>query len=358
MPEASLPVASARPSLRIEGQAASDLDAALFEMVLMERTDGMANAELVFGNWGTTNGAPGYPLFDRQRLEFGKRIEVRIADTRVFEGRITALEGRFPTSGAGNAEIAVYAEDKLQDLRMTRRTRSFDQVSDADAARRIASDHGISAQIDLSGPTHQVLSQVNQSDLAFLRDRVRALNGEIWIEDGSLHVAQRSSRTTGNPLELSYGNSLQRFDVRADLANQRTALSVSGWSPADKQAIKEEATDSVLSNEVAAGDGGIGLLQRAFGARAENVAHLHPVTAAEARAISEGWLRHIGRRFVCGSGTAGPEPRLRTGKRVDLRGLGALFNGIYTLTEVCHRFDVASGLRTDFCVERAAIGRP
>lgn len=358
MPDNTLPVTTGRPALSIEGQAASDLDAALFELVVSERSDGMAQAELAFGNWGTSNGSPGYPLFDRRRLEFGKRLEIRIMDARVFAGRISAIGGRFPTSGAGNAELVVLAEDKLQDLRMTRRTRSFDQKSDADVARSIASDHGLSAQISLSGPVHKALSQVNQSDLAFLRDRARASNAEIWLEDDALHMAQRPNRASGNAVALSYGTSLRQFDVRADLAGQRTSLTVSGWSVADKRAVSEQATDSVLSSELGNGDGGIGLLQRAFGQRAETVAHMLPVSADEARGIAEGWLRHLGRRFVAGRGTAGPTPALRTGKQVELSGLGPLFNGSYTLTEVCHRFDVTRGLRTDFAVERPSIGRP
>ena len=39
------------------------------------------------------------------------------------------------------------------------------------AIRTIASDHSLTPEIDASGPTHKVLAQVNQSDLAFLRER-------------------------------------------------------------------------------------------------------------------------------------------------------------------------------------------
>jgi len=357
MSEVSIPIASAKPMLSIDGQDAPELDTALFELVVAERSDGLARAEVAFGNWGTVDGSSGYTLFDRRKLEFGKRLEVRIAGTRVFTGRIMALEGLFPKSGAGNAELLVLAEDKLQDLRMTRRTRSFAQMSDGDVARSLASDHGLRAEINLSGPTHVVLTQVNQSDLAFLRDRARALNAEIWVDDDTLHVAQRPSRNSGAAIALSYGTSLQSFTVRADLAGQRTSLSVSGWSPADKQAVHEEASASVLSSELEGGDGGISILQQVLGARSDSVSHLMPANADEARGIAEAWLRQLGRRFVCGRGTARPEAQLRVGKHVDLGGVGPMFSGLYTLTEVSHRFDVAQGLRSEFAVERPAIGR-
>ena len=357
MPDLALPLASARPSLLVDGQLASDLAAALQDMLLCERFDGMAQAQLAFGNWGMRDGAPGYPLFGRDRLEFGKQIEVKLGDELLFAGRVMALQARFPKAGVGEAQLIVQIEDRLQDLRMTRRSRSFAQASDADVARQIASDHGLQAVVDLPGPTYPVLAQVNQSDLAFLRERARRNEAELWLEGSQLHLAARGSR--GSPrLDLDYGGRLQSFDVRADLALQRTELSVAGWSVADKQALKETAQPSVLDGELEGGEGGAALLQRTLGARPDVVAHLNPATADEARALAESWLRQIGRRFVVGHGVAAPDARLRPGASVGLSGVGPLFSGRYAVTEVCHRFDMAEGLRTEFTVERPAIGRP
>ncbi|WP_085314796.1 phage late control D family protein [Derxia lacustris] len=359
MPDANLPLASARPVVLVDGSSAADLAAALAEMRVEERSDGMARCELAFHGWGlTADGSHGYPLFGRDRLEFGKRIEVKLQNDRIFAGRISAIEGRFPRLGAGEVLVVVYAEDRLQDLRMTRRTRCFAQASDADIARRLASDHGLGAQIDLPGPTHAVVAQVNQSDLAFLRERARAAGGEVWLADDTLHVAPRPARAGGASIALDYGSTLLGFDVRADLALQRTKLDVSGWDVAAKRALRESATDSVLAGELDGGDSGPALLQRGFGERADNVAHLAPADAGEARALAESWMRQLGRRFVTGRGIATPDARLRCGARVELGGVGAMFNGKYAVTEVCHRYDNVEGLRTEFAVERAAVGKP
>ena len=356
MPEAAMPLTSARPTLVVEGQVASDLAAALQDMQVRERIDGMAQAQLAFGNWGQRDGAPGYTLFGRDRLEFGKRIEIKLGDTRLFLGRVMALQARYPKAGAGEAQLVVQVEDRLQDLRMKRRSRSYAQVSDADVAQRIAGEHGLQVVVDVQGPTHAVLAQVNQSDLAFLRERARACGAELWIDDTTLHLAARAGRG-GTPLELDYGGKLQAFEVRADLALQRTELAVSGWSVADKQAVKEVAQPSVLDSELEGGEGGAALVQRALGARPDVVAHLSPASADEARACAQAWLRQIGRRFVVGHGVAQPDARLRPGASVDLSGLGPLFNGRYAVVEVCHRFDLTDGLRSEFSVERPSIGR-
>lgn len=358
MPDAPLALDASRPVIAIEGRAASDLAAALLELRVEERSDGMARCELAFGCWGLTpDGSHGYTLYGRDRLEFGKRIEVKLRDERIFAGRVFAVAGRFPEAGSGEAELVVHAEDRLQDLRMTRRTRCFAQASDAAVARRIASDHGLGARVELPGPTHALLAQVNQSDLAFLRERARAAGAEVWLVDDVLHVAPRPDRAGGESIALAYGSTLRGFDVRADLALQRTSLSVGGWDVRGKRAVHEEALESVLSGELDGGDGGAALLQRAFGARPDSVAHLNPADAAEARALADSWMRQIGRRFVTGHGVAGPDARIKPGARVALSGLGPMFNGKYTVTASCHRFDMREGARTEFSVERAAVGR-
>jgi phage protein D len=358
MPDAPLALDSGRPTLAIEGSATPDLAAALMELRVEERSDGMASCELAFGCWGLTpDGSHGYTLYGRDRLDFGKRIEVKLRGERIFAGRVFAIAGRFPEAGSGEAELLVHAEDRLQDLRMTRRTRCFAQASDADVARRIAGEHGLSAQVDVSGPTHPMLAQVNQSDLAFLRERARAAGAEIRLAGDALHMAPRPARAGGDSVALAYGSTLHGFDVRADLALQRTKLSVGGWDVRGKRAVREEAQASVLSAELDGGDSGAALLQRAFGERADSVAHLHPADAAEARALAESWMRQLGRRFVTGHGVAGPDARIKPGARVELSGLGAMFNGKYTVTASCHRFDMREGARTEFCVERPAVGR-
>ena len=77
---------------------------------------------------------------------------------------------------------------------MTRRTRTFANVSDRDAATQIAGDHGLTPSIGIDGPTYAVLAQLNQSDLAFLRERARSIDAELWISDTTLNLQPRSKR--------------------------------------------------------------------------------------------------------------------------------------------------------------------
>src|SRR3954454_8098492 len=157
----------ASPGINLGGQDKAELSAQLLDLAIWENSLGLYRCEASFGNWGNVNGKIGYRYFDRATLDFGEAIKVKIGDDVLFEGRVMGLTAAFPE--AAPPRILVLADDRLQDLRMTRRTRTFANVSDSDVMQTIASDHSLTPSIDVSGGTHTVLAQVNQSDLAFLR---------------------------------------------------------------------------------------------------------------------------------------------------------------------------------------------
>jgi phage protein D len=201
-----------------------------------------------------------------------------------------------------------------------------------------------------------VLSQVNQSDLAFLRERARAIGAEVWMSGSTLHAQDRAGRGSGT-LELTYGGSLREFNVMADLAQQRTSVTVGGWDVAGKQAVKYEATDAVVRGEAGDDQSGASLLSSAFGDRKEAIAHTVPFTSEEAQTEAESYFKAMARRFIVGRGVAETDGRLRVGGYVEVRNVGPLFGGKYYLSEVRHLFDGASGVRTLFTAERPGLGR-
>jgi len=187
MPAASnvaiLPSRPARPTLEIGGERQTTLESALLSMALSDAVDSIARAEFSFGNWGGSDN-PGFQHFDRKILEFGKDVVVKLGDEIMFDGRIGAITADFPDGGPPT--IGVLAEDRLQDLRMTRRSRGFPDKSLGDIVRQIAGEHGLTADVSLSGPTTKLVAQVNQSDLALLYDLARREDAQIWVEGKTL----------------------------------------------------------------------------------------------------------------------------------------------------------------------------
>jgi uncharacterized protein len=349
-------VTSARPAISVRGQDNPTASAGLLHMQIVETIEGLYRCEMTLGNWGVEDGATGYLYLDRQKIDFGDALEVSIAfgdqPEKLFNGRVMGIEAEYPEGAS--PQITFLLEDRLQDLRMTRRTRSFENMTDAAVIQQIASDHSLQAQVDLSGPTHKTLAQVNQSDLAFIRQRARALAAEIWLDGTTLHIAPRSSRST-TPASLTYNANLTSFTVLADLANQRTGVTASGWDVSGKQAATHEAAESVISGELNGQKSGPGLLAEKLGERKEFLAHTLPFSSDEATNHAEAYFQMMARRFVTGRGIAQPPPVLHAGSTVSLTGLGGLFNGDYYLSEVRHSFDLSQGFRSEFRVERPFI---
>lgn len=362
MPDAGMNpgLVAARPTIAVDGEVQERLAEDLLTLRVEETTDGLYHCEATLANWGPIGGGEvDFLYLDRETFDFGTEIRIQtLGGTEshtVFEGRVTGLESQVP--GTQPPTVVVLAEDRLQDLRMTRRTRTFEDVSDEDVARQIARDHSLKTDLDVDGPTHDVLAQVNQSDLAFLRDRARAVDAEVWVDGDTLRMQARSRRDAGE-LTLTFGEGLRTFNGRADLAHQQTDFTVSGWDVQAKESIAETADESAIQGEVNGGLSGASALEDALGSRTEQMVHTTPLSTAEARAVAEASFRQHARRFVEGRGVAEGDGRLRVGTQLELLGVGGPFEGDgYMVTQVVHTFDVEDGYRTRFTVQRPYVER-
>ncbi len=353
---------TSRPVVALGGQRNDALSTDILTVLVEETTEGLYRCEATFNNYGTSGNNADYLYFGRDVLDFGKDFAVQLGPgdlaRQVFKGRISALEAEYPADGGGL--LVVLAEDRLHDLRMTRRTRTFEDVSDQDVMQQIAQEHSLDTDISVDGPTYKVLAQVNQSDLAFLRERARCINAELWVEDKKLFAYPRTDRASnvGDPIDVSYGVNLFSFSVRADLAHQCTELGVAGWDVAAKDAIEETASESAISAELNNGESsGSSILQKAFAERKERIVHMTPFTGEEARAFAQARYRERARCFITGSGVVDGDARIRVGTTLRVGGVGPLFNGKYYVTRVRHTYDGTYGFRTEFEVERPGLGQ-
>jgi phage protein D len=345
----------------LDGKENEELRQGLLAALINEDTQGLYRCEASFGNLGSGGTGTDFRYFDRKTFDFGKRFKIALKGDTLFDGRIIGMEARFPSKSP--PELVVLAEDALQDLRMVRRTRTFVDQSDADVFNKIADDHGMGKSVQLPGGPYKVLAQVNQSDLAFLRQRARAVEAELWVSTdasgkATLNAGKRADRSSGTPVKLGWRNELQEFTVLADLAGQRTAVVASGWDVSAKDKVTFSASDSDLGGELGNDESGASILQSKLGERKEAVVHGMPFTQQEAQDRAQAHFKMQARRFVVGHGVARTTGQLRVGAFVNLDGLGPLFNGKYYLSEVRHLFDGARGLRTELCAERAGLGRP
>ncbi|HXH78132.1 phage late control D family protein [Nocardioides sp.] len=354
----TLSLYSSTPKLVVGGQEMLAAREDLLSLSVDEDIWGMSSLEARLINVPRDRTSRNYPYLDRGTFDFGAEVTVSLGpahdETELFAGRISALSASFTEAEA--VTFSFCAEDRLQDFRLARRTRTFSDVSTADIAESLAADHGLTPSIDLDGPTRRVVNQLNLSDLAFLRDLARADGAEVWLDGGGLHLQRRVDRDVGT-VTLSYGASLSAFHVTADLAHQVSDVAVTGWSVADKDVIEETADSGDLGAELAGGDSsGSDVLAEALGERHERLVLAEPLTTEDARGRAKAAYLERARRFVTGTGVTDGTPGLRVGSRVAIDRLGDLFSGEYRVVRTSHRFDLVNGYGTEFDVERVGIG--
>jgi phage protein D len=354
--------ASVSPGFRVEGAASPALGRDVRALEVEETLEGLARLEFSLAALGPRQGSAVETLLylDGGVLDFGREVEVLLgpadAQASVFRGRVSALElamdqGREPA-------VRVCAEDRLMDLRMTRRFATYENADLADLAQAIAGRHGLSAQVEAASPRQAMVQQWSQTDLAFLREQAARVAAELWLDGSVLHIAERTRRRdAAQPITLIQGNDLLSIALRADLAGQRNSVTVGGYDAAARDGIAEDAAGELATAEAAGRRTGPQVLQGAFAERTSFRLRDVPLDAAAARAWSRAAMLARARRFVTAEGVTMGTPALRAGTQLRLERVGAPFEGDgYHVTRALHRYDLEHGYRTFFTAERAGLG--
>jgi phage protein D len=355
--------ASASPVFTVAGERSPDLGRDCIRLEITEGTDGLRTlkAEFVAVGDGATGAGSDLRYLDGQIVDFGMAITVVLGPDGgqhvVFDGTISGLEAVF---GDGvPPRVLVYAEDALMRLRMTRRMRSYTGVTDADVARQIADAHGLQAEVAADGPRFDVVQQVNQSDLAFLRERARRIQAELWCEGQTLHFSTRDQRRATR-VQLVRGGHLLAVRLLGDLAHQRSEVHVTGYDSATVQVIDERVGNEVVAAESSQGRTGPQIVAMALGSsrnpsrsfRFRDIAQ----SGDQARAWAKAEMLRRARAFITVDALTRGSPELLVGSVVELQDVGQPFSGGgYYVTRFCHTYDHTAGLRTRFEAERSTM---
>jgi phage protein D len=282
-------------------------------------------------------------------FDVGSALEIRLdggtGAEAFFKGEIAAIEAEYEKA---ESTVVVRGFDRLHRLRRGRRTKTWEDVSDADLAARIAAEHGLQSDVEPTGLRSAYVFQNNQTDLDFLRRRAERVGFEIDVEDDVLRF-RRAPDPSGDPLLAIAGPRAPMKLVTTDVPGPLEVI-VRGWDPVQKAPL----------TGMASGDGAQSGAGESFALERGDVLSEEPLLSeallfsqAEADAAAAAVLQQRTARSTTVQGEGEGDPRIRPGTIVEVTGVGSRFEGKYLVTGATHRFERSGGYLTRFVVERS-----
>jgi phage protein D len=211
------------------------------------------------------------------------------------------------------------------------------------------------------GPHHDLVVQANQSDLAFLKDRAKRIDFDVFMTTDPQSgvetlnfIRPTDGRGDGKirTYTLNWGESLIEFSPVLTLSRQVSKVVVRGWDPRTKEPIVGEATaDDLPGGEGTSGPAAAAKLGASGRGKQEAVVDAPVFSKQEADQLARSLLADRAYTFVTGTGRTIGLPHLRPGDNLDIGRLSERFCGTYYVTKVEHTLN-NSGYLTQFDVRR------
>ncbi|MGD8559701.1 MAG: contractile injection system protein, VgrG/Pvc8 family [Gammaproteobacteria bacterium] len=349
----------ARPLIEINDQTDAMVQRLLLAMQMNETEGGLASLELRLQNSALMEQQGvdyAFEFSDNDLLSLGNDIKVYSGDENdpqeIFRGKITGLE--IIIEEGAQPELIVLAEDELQKARMQRKTRVFTETTVADIADSLAQELGLTAVIHELQENVAVEVQLNESNLAFLRRLLARYDSDLQVVADELHVSARND-VRRNEISLDVNSQLTGIRILADLSQQVTEVTFSGWDVAQGQAISVSRSESINAGP-GQGTSGSQILNDTLGERSEHISNTAVVNEREAQTYVDTCFAQRERKFVTAEGCSIGNPEIRVGTHMTLMGVGPRFENTYYITSACHRYDLVEGYKTDFKAQCAFFG--
>jgi uncharacterized protein involved in type VI secretion and phage assembly len=292
---------------------------------------------------------PHFELFDKAQWTIGTRVEIAFRaggdPVVVTSGEVTAIS--VEPGASGRHELVLTGFDLTHRLARVAKSRSFQRVTDADIASRIAGEYGLDAEVDATGATHDYVLQAGETDYAFLRRRAARIGFDVWVSEKKFYF-KKAPRSTATPPKLIFGKNLSRFSTRFSAAERSDEVEIRGWDNLGKEAVTGRSDRTDPGTDAPAAQDMTDAARRAFGRVKRNAGQFPVTDQAEADALAGSLLLRASGEEVVLRGEATGDPLIGAGAKVHLEGVGSRLTGAYRVTGVEHSYGATRPYLTRF----------
>lgn len=260
----------------------------------------------------------------------GARLEIDVGYDRteqlVFDGIITRQ--RIAAGRTGDTFLHLEAKDPAFRTTLTRQSRTFTELSEADALTQVLETPDVTVEMEASGTLPQIV-QYQATGWDFMLGRIAALGMVADCDGGKLRIFKPDPGQEPVAV-LTYGVDIHRMDLELDAEATLAAVDAGAWSSTDQELLRAEADAGPSPADGGTPDltnvAGVTRVLRVAGARDQ--AALDTLAAAHLMRGSQAAIRGV--IEVQGTATAKP------GDVVELAGMGSRFNARVLVRGIRH----------------------
>ncbi len=285
---------------------------------------------------------------DANPLKLGSKLEIKAGDMgantteSIFKGQIAAVEPEFTPQGV---VISARAYDEAHKLNRQKKSRTFQQVSASDMARKVVGEAGLSAgNIKSTSVVHEFFQQSNETDWDFLWRLALMHDYEVVVTDGKLNF-RPANVSAGSALALRWGENLQTFRPRLSGIQQVDKVEVRAWDPKAKKVVNGSASSPATTSKPGVQRSAVA---NDLGGGTTVVTDRVATSAAEANEIAKSTLQRMADAYFEADGVAIGNPKIKAGCKVKVEGVGSKFGGEFTISSSTHSYHGHRGYQTQF----------
>jgi uncharacterized protein involved in type VI secretion and phage assembly len=300
-------------------------------------------------------------LLSQASIKVGTPMKLSVQQTGpaspvlLLSGEVTTLEKEV---GAGGVHTVIRGFDHSHRLFRGKRVVAYVDSTAGDIVKVVAQRAGLNpGQIASGGPVFTHVSQDGVNDWDFLNRLASQTGASLAVVEGAVNFgpptdassAPNGSSGSGvNPLVLQQGKNLLYLKATVTSADQVPDVELRGWSVPNKQEMISVASAKTTSADlptVQPAD-----LAATFNSPRYVAQGMQFEQQAQYDAAATALASSLAGAFAELEGTIRGNPTIRPGAAVTLTGLGAPFEGRYTVTSSRHDFSPQAGYVTDFTV--------
>ncbi|GAB4411236.1 MAG: VgrG-related protein [Bacteroidia bacterium] len=281
-----------------------------------------------------------FPLSETDKLIPGKELTIKAGyhqdNEIIFKGVIVSQALKVSTDE--HSRLTIKATDKAAKMTINRKSKTWVDSKDSDIFAQIIQDHGLSSDATATTVTHKSVVQYQSTDWDFVLLRADLQGMVVLADQGKVSVVK--PRVSGQPvLTLTYGDDIVSIDADLDARTQLSEVRCSGWDHQNQQVLQETSAAPTVNTQ---GNIDGKKLAQVLSSSPHVLASSGAVVQSELKVWADGRMQRAHLARIRGQVTFHGSAVVKPNSLIELKGLGARFNGQAYVSAVRHRLSKGS----------------